>query len=152
MSLKHGRFPDGSGSRPADRAASAGVSPVPASIPNAVVAVIADLNQRFGPGMSNGVAAILLHRDLPGRFSRKNWADWVFRPSVGAFEWAHHRGLITPWGRTKKWAFTELGFAVAEQMQAASAIEAGTVETEGLDAQHESAVAKPDAPPQVPHA
>jgi hypothetical protein len=35
MSLKNGRSPDGSRSRPADRAASTGVSPVPASIPNA---------------------------------------------------------------------------------------------------------------------
>jgi hypothetical protein len=84
-----------------------------------VAAVVSDLSREFGPGFSNGVVAILAHRELPPHFGKNEWADWLFKPADKAFEWAHNRGLIVPLKLSSKWAFTRLGRAVAEHFQAA---------------------------------
>jgi hypothetical protein len=190
-----GRSPDGSGSRPADRAASAGVSPVPASIPNALYRVpdglrfdyrfsLRDGRERHDWNLIGEAGAIGIwaepssattfderwfggvevhHASQPDYLSERSRHDlcWLLmkpcwhdgsslffsenvepglpQPGEGPIgeEYVHRRVLHY----LRDWFESHL----------ASAIEAGTVETEGLDAQHESAVAKPDAP-KVPHA
>jgi len=80
--------------------------------------VFADLGRDYpGSWMSNGVGSILAHDSLPEHFGKEAWKDWFFKPADGAFEWAHDRGLITPWKLSSKWTFTPLGLAVAARAQ-----------------------------------
>lgn len=88
------------------------------AIPSAVAEVVEALRERFGPNFSNGIVAILLHKELPREFGKECWAEWTFRPSPGAFDWAHDHGLIVPWKLTSKWVFTDLGTACAAYFQA----------------------------------
>jgi hypothetical protein len=81
--------------------------------------VIAEMTKQFGPGFTNGVAAILLHDSLPDNFDKSNWSEWFFKPSDAAFEWALDQGLIGPWKLSGKWGFTQLGKRAAEIVRAA---------------------------------
>jgi hypothetical protein len=114
--------PLGSGSRPTDRASKA-VSPVPASIPNAV----AELRSN-----ADALNAYLKSFDEHVR----NASDPLFGRGYGLEEKIADLFQLT--GRLASSIYQGL-------LATASAIEAGTVETEGLDAKHESAVPQGDA-------
>jgi hypothetical protein len=82
----------------------------------AAEAVLAQIAAEYGPGVSNGVAAILAHDALPERFDKSAWEDWFFKPADAAFHKAHSLGLIDRSGRTR-WTLTPLGRSAAAALR-----------------------------------
>lgn len=80
-------------------------------------AALNEICKRYGPGFSNGVAAILLHEDLPESFGAECWAEWFFKPAEKAFTVAHSLGLIEP-TKAGKWRLTPTGKAAALRARA----------------------------------
>lgn len=74
------------------------------------------IRARFGPGLSNGVCTILVHRELPDTFDASAWADWQFKPAAAAFDYAYDAGFITPYKLSGKWQMTPFGKQVAARV------------------------------------
>jgi hypothetical protein len=120
-----GALPCGTGLGAPEGAEPCGIGATPA-IPSADVSrVFAAIEKSFdGTWMSNGVAAILLHDNLPEVFGHEEWSDWMFKPANGAFEWAHSQRLLAP-VHPDKWMFTPLGKAVCAAAQSEDRAERG---------------------------